>query len=306
MDVIDFQGVKLYKWQIGPSTFIANPTRGARLMNWFIEYADGSIRDIIYWPENADMGEGFSDVRGGNPILFPFAGRSHVDGEKGKWKTPDGKILPMPQHGIAKQGEFELVDFTKVGFSAKFIPSQEAKEAYPYKYEFIVKYRFNEFSLGCDFVLSNKDDKSIQWAAGHHFYFKLPWHEKLTRKDYIFSCDSKKAFNINDQGNLIPIDSENSMNFSDPRLSNRIHCKLKSNIVKFGSKNEEENITLRIGDDQKPSPTLSIVTWTENDNSPFYCVEPWMSPPNAIGNDIPVKTIEPSSSSTFSVEVSIL
>lgn len=305
MEIVDFNGEKLYKWTVGASTFIASPTRGARLMNWFLTLADGSLRDVIYWPDNADMKGGFASVRGGNPILFPFCGRSHLNGELGKWKTPDGRILNMPQHGYARQGEFEIVDITDFAFVAKFKPDAQCRENYPYDYDFVVSYRFNEFSIGCDLRLANNSDVEIPWCAGHHFYFKMPWHDGASRKDYRIICDAKKAFKLDESGKLSPVEAAFPADFSDGRLWNRINCKLKTNIVKFGPKSGEEDIAIRIGESSKPDACASVVTWTENDESPFYCVEPWMGLPNCAEHKSGLSLVKPHSSQTFSVDISV-
>lgn len=305
MEIVEFEGQNLYRWKIGASHFIASPERGARLMNWFLEMADGSVRDILYWPENADMGEGFAHVRGGNPILFPFCGRNHVNGEVGLWKAPDGRVLPMENHGYARQGNFSIEDATDYGFTARFLPSAAAMAAYPYEYDFTVQYRFNEFSIACDLKLANKGGSPIPWSAGHHFYFKLPWHEGALRKDYRIECDAKKAFRIDERGKLQPADPVFPSDFSDADLWNRINCKLKTNVVKFGPKSGEEDITVRIGESLKPDARTTLVAWTESDDSPFYCVEPWMGVPNSSENK-GAHVVEPGSSQIFSVEISVL
>ena len=55
-------------------------------MNWNLRMADGSVRDVIHWPENADFGN-FAEVLGGNPILFPFSARTFM-----RVKSGNGKI----------------------------------------------------------------------------------------------------------------------------------------------------------------------------------------------------------------------
>lgn len=305
MEIVEFNGEKLYKWSIGASRFILNPRRGMRLMNWFLELADGSVRDIIFWPENGDIGDNIAGVRGGNPILFPFSGKSFIKGQEGLWKTSDGKILKMPQHGLARQGNFEIIDVSDYKIVAKFLPSKEATECYPYDYDFIVTYRFDEFSISCEFALTNKSSSPIPWSAGHHFYFKMPWHEGTSRKDYRIVCDAKKAFKIDASGVLNEVDANFPADFSDPEIWNRINCKLKTNLVKFGPKNGEEDISLKVGDSPKPEAWTSVVTWSESDDSPFYCVEPWMGAPNAAEHKGGLHFVEPNSTQRFSVQVSI-
>lgn len=305
MEIVEFNGAKLYKWKVGASNFVADPARGARLMNWFLELADGSVRDIVYWPDDADMGAGFAHVRGGNPILFPFCARSHADGVEGKWKAPDGRVLPMPQHGFARQGAFELLDVTDYAFVARFLPSDECRASYPYEYDFVVTYRFNEFSIACDLRLDNRGPSPVPWNPGHHFYFKMPWHDGASRRDYRIICDAKKAFRLDERGALVPVEASFPCDFSDGALWNRINCRLKTNIVKFGPKSGEEDITMTVGEFPRPEAGTSVVTWSESESSPFYCVEPWMGPPNCQEHKSGLHVVEPGASQTFSVQVSI-
>jgi galactose mutarotase-like enzyme len=94
--------------------------------------------------------------------------------------------------------------------------------------------------------------------------------------------------------------------FADPTIVDLIRCKLKSNVLTFGPKNGEENLRIRHGVEPVPAPWAAVVTWTENDASPFYCVEPWMGPPNAPEHKNGLHLVAPGASETFFVEVSAL
>ena len=299
METIKFNNITIRKWQIGSSTFLAWPECGARLMNWHIRMADNSIRDVIHWPENADFAHP-AKIRGGNPILFPFSARSYDQGELGYWRATDGQRRPMPMHGFCRDGQFELSTHSEKGFLATFQPSSECKKAYPYDYTFSVQYRFEELALYVDLKLNNHGSTEIPWSPGHHFYFSLPWHANSTRNDYRIVIPAKKALRHLDNGALEPVkifDQETS--FNDPALLDRIHCKLKENSIRFGPKSGEEDITIRIGQDLKPSPWATFVTWTEAETSPFYCVEPWMSPPNAPEHKNGLSYVEPGKQSVL-------
>src|ERR1039458_1160839 len=104
MERISFLGGTLMRWQVGPSSFLALPEIGARLMNWNITLGDGSVRDVIFWPEIGSLDD-FYKVRGGNPILFPFNGRTFDRGDIHFWRDAKGVRRPMPMHGLARQGE---------------------------------------------------------------------------------------------------------------------------------------------------------------------------------------------------------
>ena len=93
---------------------------------------------------------------------------------------------------------------------------------------------------------------------------------------------TRKAFYHGEDGRLIriPLDTDTTT-FADPKIADRIHFGLTSNKIIFGPKDERDHIVIRMGDEDVPQPWESIVTWTEADDSPFYCIEPWMGPPNS-------------------------
>src|SRR3954469_3121410 len=124
MERIPYLGHTIFKWQVGASSFLAIPEKGARLMNWNVTLGDGSIRDIIYWPEIDNL-DNIASVRGGNPILFPFSGRSYDRGEIQHWRADDGQRRPMPMHGFARQGKFRTTRLDEGGFSAQLVPDDE-------------------------------------------------------------------------------------------------------------------------------------------------------------------------------------
>jgi len=304
MEIVEVNGVQLYKWNIGPSSYLVNPIDGARLLNWYISLADGATRDIIYWPENAPLGgDKIGEVYGGIPVLFPFCGASFANGKKGFWKTPKGELREMKMHGYALDGTFEVIMTTDFGFTAKFLPSAKCMEAYPYDYEFTVNYRFSDLSLSCELSLVNNGSEKMPWGAGLHPYFTLPWHKGATRKDYRLLHDAKKACNILADGSFAPIGVEKN-SFGDVEMFNRIHTHLKTGIVKFGPKSGEEDITLKFGGGGKPDVGSCVVTWAESETAPYYCVEPWLSMPNTASS--PRHFVEPKSQKSFLVEISLI
>lgn len=305
METIELNGHSVRKWQIGASTFLAYPEAGARLMNWHLALADGSFRDVIHWPEDADL-DNMAKVRGGNPVLFPFAARTFDQGELGYWRAPDGVRRPMAMHGYARQGTFELASLHAHGFTAKFLPSEECREAYPFDYIFSVTYRFEQLAFYVDFELHNHGSTPIPWSAGHHFYFALPWHDGLTRADYLLTVPAKKAFHQDGEGKLVAVKPfPETAGFDDPAIVDLIRAKLKTNEIRFGPRGGEEDVIIRIGDQKVPGPWTTVVSWTKDDTAPYYCVEPWMGPPNSPETAKGLHFVEAGGTSVFSVVVSL-
>ncbi len=305
MEKIPYFGQTLVRWRVGASTFLALPERGARLMNWNIELADGSVRDIVHWPEVPSLAD-FHKARGGNPILFPFCGRSFDRGEIGFWRDAGGVRRPMPMHGLARQGEFRASRVDPAGFEAVFVPGDEAKASYPFRYDFRVEYRFAAFGLTCRLTLENLGDEPLPWCAGHHFYFRLPWHDGSARGDYLIRIPAGKRVRQDSSGGLVagpPLRLDEPMN--NPALIDTIHTDLRAAEVVFGEKGFPGDVALRLGELEVPAAGSCYVTWTQGDDSPFYCVEPWMGPPNAMENKAGLHLVPPGAAQSFSVGVAV-
>jgi galactose mutarotase-like enzyme len=305
MDKIEYLGSRILRWQVGASTFLAWPEAGARLMNWNITYPDGTFRDIITWPELNDASQ-VVKARGGNPILFPFSARTFDRGKINFWQDPNGNQRPMPMHGIARQSAFEITRADETGFAAKMIANDEAREAYPFQYEFEVIYRFESKSLTVELRLKNNDDVSIPWSAGNHFYFNLPWVDGTERRDYTVSIPAGKACKHAADGSLFPVDSfKKTDSVANPELVDRIHYELTEPIVGCHCSMDDSKLEIEVGADSEPNPGYAVVTWTKSDASPFFCIEPWMGPPNSPENQIGLHWVKPWKTEAFSSTVRV-
>lgn len=305
MEKIPYFGQTLIRWRVGGSTFMALPEKGARLMNWSMEMGDGSVRDVIHWPEIASLDE-FHRVRGGNPILFPFCARSFDRGDIGFWRDARGTRRPMPIHGFARQGEFRATRIDDGGFEAVLVAGDEAKTCYPFQYEFRVAYRFAALGLTCNLVLENLGDEPLPWSAGHHFYFTLPWSEGSARGDYLIRIAAAQRLRQDAAGQIVPgpvLGTNERMD--NPALIDAFHTALRSPDVVFGEKGQPGDVTIRLGSDATPPADAAFVTWTQADDSPFFCVEPWMGLPNSPEHKRGLHFVPPGGSEVFTVSVSV-
>ena len=305
MERIPYLGQTIFKWRVGASSFLALPERGARLMNWNVTLGDGSVRDILYWPEVENL-DNIASVRGGNPILFPFAGRTHDRGEIHQWRDAEGTRRPMPMHGIARQGKFRTIRLDEGGFSAQFIPDDAARAAYPYDYEFVVSYRFDPRSLFVEFQLANLGRQPIPWSAGHHFYFTIPWSAGKSRRDYVFESTATKHFQRDERGGLVPFNGVSTReNLANSALVDLVHTGLKREVFAVTETASGSRLHFRSGMAHSGNHDLAVVTWTADEKSPYYCVEPWMGPPNAPENKVGLHMVAPGQTQKFYVEITL-
>ena len=305
MERIPYLGQTIIKWQVGASSFLALPEWGARLMNWNVTLGDGSVRDILYWPEVSNL-DNFPRIRGGNPILFPFNGRTYDRGEIHHWRAEDGVRRPMPMHGIARQGKFKLTRLDEGGFSAVFLPDEEAKAAYPYDYEFTVSYRFEPKGLYVELELANRGTTPLPWSAGHHFYFTLPWTAGLSRNDYVLETPATRTLKHIESGRVVdgPRLGQREL-VGNPALIDTIHTGLRGHAFTVTESESKQKLRFNTGFTNTTAKDAAIVTWAEDDKVPYFCVEPWMGPPNSPENKIGLHHVGPGQNQKFFVEITL-
>ena len=305
MEEIEYLGAIIRRWEVGASTFLVSPEIGARLMNWNISYPDGTFRDIISWPELSSADQ-IPKARGGNPILFPFSARTFDHGDIHFWQDPTGQRRPMPMHGFARTGAFETFRVDETGFAARFLPNQVSQEAYPYEYDFEVVYRFEEKEMTVELRLRNNDSVPIPWSAGHHFYFNLPWVEGTARRDYEIDIPARKACRHAADGSLFEAGlSKRAESIANPELIDRIHYDLSDSTVTCLNKADNSKIEIEVGAERRPHSEYAVVTWTESNDSPFFCIEPWMGPPNSPETKVGLHTVNPGDQEAFSVTIKV-
>ncbi len=291
----EYLGEEILQWNVGESVFRAWPERGARVMSWWHKE-----RPVIFWPEIESPGQ-IARTRGGNPILFPFCARTFHQGKIHFWKDPAGVVREMPMHGIARQGTFALTDLDDGGFRARLIPAAGDAMIYPFDYHFEVSYSFSESKMTVEFLLENLGDAAIPWSAGHHFYFTLPWAKNTSREDYQLTIPATSAWRHAVDGSLIREDFAASGLLSNPAWVDRIHLGLFGQTVYCECLRDHSRLAIKIqGNDFSDN---AIVTWTQDDASPYFCIEPWMGPPNGPETGNGVRWVGPKATGKFTVSV---
>ena len=126
-------------------------------------------------------GKKFWDRRA--PVLFPMVGRL-----KDNQTIIDGHKYTIPQHGFAKDMDFELVQDTE---SAKVYMTKSNKNTlkmYPFKFELYIAYIIDDDMLTVKYKVINKDIKKMLFGIGGHPGFKLD----LKQEEYYFELEKEE------------------------------------------------------------------------------------------------------------------
>lgn len=280
-----FQNQPAFQLSNDYNQVIIAPDHGARILQW-----TRSEREIITWPANADWTR-ILKVRGGNPILFPFIARHFVDGKNELWRDRDGTVRPMPQHGFARDAKFSVVDDGSQALRMRLVNSEETRTYYPFTFQFDVVVSLLPTSrLEIRFETTNTGNTSLPYYAGHHFYLALPHSE---RADWTLHLPCASWGRQAPDGAIIHENAENNLlHLNDPTLVDRFQITPRDSKVTLLNTKTRQRLVFELTHPDSV-PWHAITTWTQADDSDFYCIEPWLGLPNAIHHGEGLRHLKP-------------
>ena len=208
------------------------------------------------------------------PILFPIVGKV----KDLKYRV-DGLEYELPQHGLARISEFNLLSQSDDSITFELNYSEDTLKVYPYKFSLQITYSLVENGVKVTYKVKNLDNKEIFFSIGAHPAFMCPIEENEKLEDYSFKFNSKETSSImllNKQGyftgervdylnnsDTIPLSKEV---FKNDAL---VFDNLKSNKITIQSKNHNKSLSL----DFTGFPYMGL--WAPASGAPFVCIEPW-------------------------------
>lgn len=208
------------------------------------------------------------------PILFPIVGKV-VDS---KYRV-DGKTYELPQHGLARISEFNLISQTEDEITFELVYSEESLKVYPYKFSLRSTYQLEDNAVNVTYSVKNLDDKKIYFSIGSHPAFMCP----IDKEDKLEDCYLQ--FNQEETSNRIVLNGEGYLSHNESICLNSIDKlmqskelfkddalvfdNLKSDKITIRSKNNDKAIIV----DFEDFPYMGI--WAPKGGAPFVCIEPW-------------------------------
>ncbi len=202
------------------------------------------------------------------PVLFPIVGKL-----KNNIYFYDGKEYSLPQHGFARDSEFELIEKTDASLLFRLITFNNPN--YPFEFDFFIKYSIAPSGITTSYRVQNKGDDILPFSVGAHPGFICPFHAYETLENYYFEFDDDESLKrtILNEGLLtahsLTILLENKklplseMLFKDDAL---VLSGFKSKWIALKS----ENYALKVSWDN----CTYLGLWKQPD-APFVCIEPW-------------------------------
>lgn len=209
-----------------------------------------------------------------SPILFPLVGNY-----KSKEVRYNGHVYSLPQHGFARDMEFELISLAQQEIWFGLSSSPETLRKYPFLFRLEVGYRLEERRLRVIWRVVNKGKETMYFSIGGHPAFMCPLKKEHSQTEYYLHFDGADQVTsrmIGDGG--LTTDTILTYPLEDGYL--RISEDLFDNDALVIENNQTHKVSLCMPD-KTPYVTLQFdaplfgVWSVPGKAAPFVCIEPW-------------------------------
>ncbi|MFT4569031.1 MAG: galactose mutarotase-like enzyme [Saprospiraceae bacterium] len=214
-------------------------------------------------------------------ILFPVIGACNNDVIR-----LDGKLYPMPKHGIVRNAKFEIGNKSKDQIVFVLKSSSETREHYPFDWTLKVYYELVEKSLSVIYEVTNDDLEDLPYSIGAHPAFNCPNDKGKKRSDYslIFDKEEYQDSPRIDSNGLILEDAVNILNESN---AIRIKDNLFENDALILTHYKSSKVSLQVKDNPEIEVSIEgfshLGIWSNPEVPPFVCIEPWCGIADPVG-----------------------
>lgn len=234
------------------------PERGGIISQYIVN------NELIFYLDEATLNNPNTNIRGGNPILFPIS--SYL--EQDQYRVNE-TLYTMKQHGFARNLKGTVLEIITNEYSASItieLSSNEITyEQYPFDFKLIMKYTLTDSNLNIEATVLNTDEKTMPFYLGYHPYF--------------YVADKSQIEIIIPSSNVVELVPNSmdgqSLNFGQAE-ANVIYSDLQANSCHMIDHARSLKLKLTTDDVFK-----YLVLWTLQDKD-FVCIEPWMAPVNAM------------------------
>lgn len=213
-----------------------------------------------------------------SPVLFPIVGSL-----KNQTYRYQNKEYHLPQHGFARDSEFNLKSQseTEIWFTLK--ENEETLKNYPFPFRLEISYRLTGRRITVLWKVINTGDSDMYFSIGAHPAFLCPLSEKEKQTDYYIIFDQTEPIryiSINENGLAIKSDNmEPSKLYTDNG-----YLKITTDLFDKDAliiENHQSHTVSLAGPDKKPYVTVRFDAplfglWSPaGKGAPFICIEPW-------------------------------
>ncbi len=206
------------------------------------------------------------------PVLFPIVGKL-----KDNFFIHEEIRYGLPQHGFARDCEFELTEKKEDGCTFQLIANSETKSKFPFDFTFHISYLIIENTLETQYKIINPSRQTIYFSVGAHPGFNCPLLPTEKFEDYYLEFESG-SFSKTQLNNGLRTDAKTVLKLNDQKLfltkelfdtDALVFENQQINSISLCSSVSKQKITIKC----KGWPYFGI--WAKKGNQQFVCLEPW-------------------------------
>ncbi|MEM9897442.1 MAG: aldose 1-epimerase family protein [Bacteroidota bacterium] len=207
------------------------------------------------------------------PVLFPIVGAL-----KNGCYLYNGKKYNMPQHGFARDQEFQIVDKSLRSIAFLLRHNEQTLKSYPFHFDLLIIYDLSDAILTVTYEVLNTGSSDLLYSIGAHPAFNCPVNENEVRSEYalLFSGHEVLDRQYLDDGTRTG-EKESVLN-GQKQIIIADHLFDRDALVFQGIKSE--NVFLARADNTLVRVRVRdfdyLGLWSKNSSAPFVCIEPWM------------------------------
>lgn len=207
------------------------------------------------------------------PNLFPIVGKL----KNGEY-TYQGRTYQLPQHGFARDLEFECIEQTPAKLVFELKDTEDTRQNYPFHFSYKVCYYLDNNLVVTQYIISNTSDEELFFSVGAHPAFNCPLTDSETFEDYELVFPGKSDLKLNGLQDGLVSDSTRVLKLEQERLgiteqlfeSDALVCMdAQIDEVSLVSRKTNRGVTLR----SYNWPYFGI--WSKPQSNRFVCLEPW-------------------------------
>ena len=205
------------------------------------------------------------------PILFPIVGRLKNDALRHR-----GRVLPMTQHGFARNRRFDWTQRSSASCTLVLKDDAQTRARYPFAFRLAVTYTVREADLEVAFEVTNTGDEALPASIGAHPAFNWPLLPGSTKDAYrlTFSNEEREPIRRLKDGLLCAMPEPTPIRGKTLALSEQL---FQDDAIIL---DRPVSTSVRYAADRGPSIEVfwqgfrELGIWSKP-GAPFLCIEPW-------------------------------
>lgn len=244
---------------------------------WRGTHRETLFRHDYFWDRAAER------TRGGFPFLFPVCARLERDGVPGLYLY-DGHRYEMKIHGFAMRMPWTVVEHTDSSLTVTLGDTEATRSCYPFRFLLTLEFEVKAGVLTIRQTYANTGSVAMPYYAGFHPYFLTP-PPGQGKEQVQIRYAMKAMLNYNSRltdivGQVPPVPTP--LKVTDPVLIERLTAIGEDREVCLEFPDGMTLHTRADGvEDERMFRFVQLYTMVDK---PFFCVEPWMAPPNTLNS----------------------